>query len=44
MNNKISKEEFQKRLKGNDHFLMEIVNTPKIFLKGGTDEFTAMAK
>ncbi len=40
----ISKAEFQKRLENNDHFLKEIVNTPKIFLKGGTDEFTAMAK
>ena len=40
----ISKAEFQKRLKNNDHFLNEIVNTPKIFLKGGADEFTAMAK
>lgn len=40
----ISKEEFQKRLKNNDHFLMEIVNTPKIFLKGNADEFAAMAK
>ena len=40
----ISKAEFQKRLKNNDHFLNEIVNTPKIFLKGGVDEFAAMAK
>ena len=39
----ISKAEFQKRLKINDHFLREIVNTPKIFLKGGADEFAAMA-
>ena len=40
----ISKAEFQKRLKNNDHFLSEIVNTPKIFLKGTADEFAAMAK
>lgn len=40
----ISKAEFQKRLKNNDHFLNEIVNTPKIFLKGTADEFAAMAK
>jgi predicted nucleotidyltransferase len=40
----ISKAEFQKRLKNDDHFLKEILNTPKIFLKGGADEFAAMAK
>lgn len=40
----ISKTEFQKRLKNNDHFLKEIVDTHKIFLKGGQDEFAAMAK
>lgn len=40
----ISKAEFQKRLKNNDHFLSEIVETQKIFLKGTSDEFTAMAK
>ena len=40
----ISKDEFIRRLHANDHFIREIVNTPKIFLKGTEDEFAAMAK
>ena len=40
----ISREDFLNRLHGNDHFLREIVGTPKIFLKGSENEFVAMAK
>ncbi len=40
----ISRDDFLNRLHGNDHFLREIVNTPKIFLKGSENEFIAMAK
>lgn len=40
----ISQEEFKTRLKARDHFLMEMIDTPKIFLKGTPDEFAAMAE
>ena len=40
----ISQADFARRLHDNDHFLREIVNTPKIFLKGMDNEFIAMAK
>ena len=40
----ICKEEFLNRLKNNDHFLTEIVNTQKIFVKGNFDEFVAITK
>ena len=40
----ISRDDFLSRLHENDHFLREIVDTPKIFLKGSEDEFVAMAK
>lgn len=40
----ISQEDFTRRLHENDHFLREIINSPKIFLKGTENEFAAMAK
>ena len=40
----ISQDDFIRRLHENDHFLREIINTPKIFLKGTENEFIAMAK
>ena len=40
----ISRDDFIRRLHENDHFLREIINSPKIFLKGTEDEFDAMAK
>ena len=40
----ITRDDFLNRLHGNDHFLREIVDTPKIFLKGSENEFVAMAK
>ena len=40
----ITQDEFLKRVNNNDHFLTEIVNKPKIFLKGSSDEFARVAK
>lgn len=38
----ISEQEFLKRKTNHDHFILEIVKSPKIFLKGTADGFVAM--
>ena len=40
----ISQNDFTERLHKQDHFLNEIISTPKIFLKGDADEFARLAK
>ncbi|MBO7687410.1 MAG: nucleotidyltransferase domain-containing protein [Kiritimatiellae bacterium] len=39
----LSRKEFVGRLKAGDHFLSEVVSSPKVFLKGTQDELAAMA-
>lgn len=38
----ISEQEFLKRRNTDDHFILEIIKSPKTFLKGTPDEFVAM--
>lgn len=38
----ITKDDFIKRRNQHDHFISEVLNTPKIFLKGSADELNAM--
>lgn len=38
----ITREEFTKRIAAGDHFLTEVMVSPKVFLKGGKDELAAM--
>jgi Predicted transcriptional regulator len=40
----ISQNDFTERLHKQDHFLNEIISTPKIFLKGDADEFARLAE
>lgn len=40
----ISQKDFTERLHKQDHFLNEIISTPKIFLKGDADEFARLAE
>ncbi len=40
----ISEADFTARKDAKDHFITEIMESPKIFLKGNSDEFEAMAK
>ena len=40
----ISQNDFTERLHKQDHFLSEIILTPKIFLKGDADEFARLAE
>lgn len=40
----ISQSDFLSRKSQQDHFIMEIMESPKIFLKGTLDEFIAMAE
>ena len=40
----ISRNDFRERIHKQDHFLNEILTTPKIFLKGDADEFARLAK
>ena len=39
----LSRTEFERRIKSGDHFLSEVMSSPKIFLKGSDNELTAMA-
>ena len=39
----ITQNDFQTRLQNHDHFLSEICQSPKIFLKGDADEFARLA-
>ena len=39
----VSRAEFERRIKSGDHFLSEVMSSPKIFLKGSDNELTAMA-
>ena len=39
----ITQDDFRTRLQNHDHFLMEICQSPKIFLKGDADEFAKLA-
>ena len=39
----ITQNDFRTRLQNHDHFLMEICQSPKIFLKGDADEFAKLA-
>jgi uncharacterized protein len=39
---RLTESEFIKRKKEKDHFLQEILNSPKIFIIGNEDEFNAM--
>ncbi len=39
----LSRKEFVDRLKACDHFISDVVSSPKIFLKGTQDELKAMA-
>ncbi len=39
----ITREEFAARLAKKDHFLMDVITSPKIFLKGGPDELAGLA-
>ena len=39
----VTREEWRNRLKKSDHFLKELVASPKIFLKGGENELATMA-
>ena len=39
----VTELEFKKRLAKGDHFLTEVMATPKIFLKGGENELAGMA-
>ncbi len=38
----ISEQEFLKRKNNHDHFILEVMESPKTFLKGTADEFAAM--
>jgi len=38
----ITPHEYQERYKNQDHFILEVARSPKIFLKGSPDEFKAM--
>ncbi len=38
----VSPSEFSRRLKAQDHFLTEVMASPKIFIKGGADELAGM--
>ena len=40
----ISQNDFTERLHKQDHFLNEIISTPKIFLQGDADEFARLAE
>ena len=40
----ISRNDFRERIHKQDHFLNEILTTPKIFLKGDADEFARLAE
>ena len=40
----ISQNDFKERIHKQDHFLSEIILTPKIFLKGDADEFARLAE
>lgn len=40
----ITSKDFMERKQNQDHFISEMLNSPKIFLKGTSDEFDAMAK
>ncbi len=40
----ITGDEFKKRRRNGDHFLADVLSSPKIFLKGGEDELTAMER
>ncbi len=39
----LSRAEFERRIKSGDHFLSEVMSSPKIFLKESDNELTAMA-
>ena len=39
----ITQNDFRTRLQNHDHFLIEICQSPKIFLKGDADEFAKLA-
>lgn len=39
----LSRKEFTNRLKAGDHFITEVIASPKIFLKGTKNELAAMA-
>ena len=39
---RLTEGEFIKRKKGEDHFLQQVLNSPKIFIIGSEDEFNAM--
>lgn len=39
----ITAEEFARRLKSGDHFISEVANSPKKYLKGGDDELAGLA-
>ena len=39
---RLTESEFIKRKKGKDHFLQQVLNSPKIFIIGNEDEFNAM--
>ena len=39
----VTVQEFKKRLASGDHFLTEVMASPKIFLKGGENELAGMA-
>lgn len=38
----VSPSEFSRRLKANDHFIAEVMSSPKIFIKGSVDELARM--
>lgn len=40
----ISREEFQKRMKGKEHFIISVLAAPKMWIKGTDDEFVAMGR
>ena len=40
----ISRNDFRERIHKQDHFINEILTTPKIFLKGDADEFARLAE
>jgi len=39
----LSIEEFSKRKSNNDHFIVQVINAPKLMIIGNQDEFKAMA-
>jgi hypothetical protein len=38
----LSEQEFAKRKQSGEHFLSNLLNSPKVFIKGNEDELAAM--